>query len=217
MDTETVVGKDSVQVKAEKPAAEDPLADLARRGASGDTTAMRELLTAVAPIVGRTVDALFGRTHPDRDDVAQDALLAIARALADFRGECTVAHYARQVAARRAYVMRRRGRAAKRHGEAVPFDEAEEAHAPQPRGVSPFAEITSRRRTELWLELLGKIPEAQSEVLALQVVLGFSIEEIAMTTQAPVNTVRKRIALAKAALRECLEKDPALAEELKGT
>lgn len=196
--------------------ADDPLAELAGQAAAGDRTAMRELLARVAPAVARTVDALLGRGHPDRDDVAQDALLAVARGLGGFRGESSFLHYARQVALRRAYVARRHRRAAKRAAEVVPFDETERGHGGG-ECASPFTDLAERRKTELWLKLLDALPEAQSEVLAMKVVLGFSIEEIATATQAPINTVRKRIILAKQAIRDRLEREPALAEELEGT
>jgi RNA polymerase sigma-70 factor (ECF subfamily) len=42
--------------------------------------------------------------------------------------------------------------------------------------------------------------------------LGHSIEEIAVITNAPVNTVRSRLRLAKEALRSRVEADPRWAE-----
>jgi RNA polymerase sigma-70 factor (ECF subfamily) len=44
--------------------------------------------------------------------------------------------------------------------------------------------------------------------------LGWSLEEIAQTSGAPVNTVRSRLRLAKEALRRKIVADPVLAEEL---
>jgi RNA polymerase sigma-70 factor (ECF subfamily) len=170
---------------------------------------------SVAPAVGKSIDVFFDRAHPDRDDIAQDALVAIANALHDFRGESSFLHYARQIAVRRIYVARRRGRAAKRAGEVVPIEDAEGAHETA-HSTGPLVELAARRRTEVWLDLLSRLPEAQSEVLAMKVVLGLSIDEIASATQAPVNTVRKRILLAKNALREAIEKKPALFDELGG-
>jgi DNA-directed RNA polymerase specialized sigma24 family protein len=50
----------------------------------------------------------------------------------------------------------------------------------------------------------------------MRVVLGRSIEEIAQETDAPVNTVRSRLRLAKEALRLRIETDPSLGELLLG-
>jgi DNA-directed RNA polymerase specialized sigma24 family protein len=48
---------------------------------------------------------------------------------------------------------------------------------------------------------LDELPPAQSEVLALHIVLGYSVEETAAATSVPVNTVRSRLRAALAALR----------------
>jgi RNA polymerase sigma-70 factor (ECF subfamily) len=63
--------------------------------------------------------------------------------------------------------------------------------------------------------MLAELPAGQGETLALRVVLGSSIKEIAEATQVPVNTVRSRLRLAKEALRKRIEEDPTLAAELE--
>jgi RNA polymerase sigma-70 factor (ECF subfamily) len=71
--------------------------------------------------------------------------------------------------------------------------------------------VGSRRR-ELLRELLEDLPEEQAEALALRVVMGWSLEEVAQASGAPVNTVRSRVRLAKEALRQRIEALPGLAE-----
>ena len=56
-------------------------------------------------------------------------------------------------------------------------------------------------------ELLAAIPTEQGETLAMRVVLGWSLEEIAAHTRVPVNTVRSRLRLAKEAMRRRIEAD----------
>jgi RNA polymerase sigma-70 factor (ECF subfamily) len=60
--------------------------------------------------------------------------------------------------------------------------------------------------------LLEDLPEEQADVLALRVVLGLSLEEVAQATGAPLNTVRSRVRLAKEALRRRIESTPELAD-----
>ena len=60
--------------------------------------------------------------------------------------------------------------------------------------------------------LLGELPEAQAEAMVLRLALGYSIEEIAGISSAPINTVRSRLRLAKDALRSRIEADPRWAE-----
>jgi DNA-directed RNA polymerase specialized sigma24 family protein len=49
----------------------------------------------------------------------------------------------------------------------------------------------------------------------MRAVLGHSIDEIAEALDVPINTVRSRLRLAKAALRERIETDPSLGELLE--
>jgi len=51
--------------------------------------------------------------------------------------------------------------------------------------------------------------------LALRVMLGWSLEDVAQATGAPLNTVRSRVRLAKEALRRRIEADPSLADRLE--
>ena len=62
--------------------------------------------------------------------------------------------------------------------------------------------------------LLADLPEEQAEALALRVVLGWSLEEVARAYGIPTNTVRSRVRLAKEALRRRIEATPGLVEEL---
>jgi RNA polymerase sigma-70 factor (ECF subfamily) len=182
--------------------------ELARDAVVGDAVAMRRLLQAVGPCVLRLVRAVLGNGRVDVEDVAQESLVAFVRALGAFRGECTVLHYACRIAIRTAMAARRRSR------------EADERLAELLRSVEPLDEAqaacgepaASARRRELVRSLLDELPEAQAETLALRVVLGCSLQEIADATGVPPNTVRSRIRLAKEALRKRIDDDPALAE-----
>jgi RNA polymerase sigma-70 factor (ECF subfamily) len=64
--------------------------------------------------------------------------------------------------------------------------------------------------------LLEELPEIQAETFALRVALGYSMQEVAAATGAPVNTVRSRLRLAREALRRRIEQDPSLSEVLGG-
>jgi len=64
-------------------------------------------------------------------------------------------------------------------------------------------------------DLLIDLPEAQADALALRVMLGWSLEDVAQATGAPLNTVRSRVRLAKEALRRRIEADPSLADQLE--
>lgn len=183
---------------------------LALRAASGDLDATRQLLAQLSPVVGRVVAGVVGASHADFDDVAQQSMLAVLRALPGFRGECHPAGYASRIAFRVALRARKqRGRELSRLSSFA-SSSSEEAWAPSPVEIS-----NAERRRQLLRELLLQLPEEQAETLGMRVVLGFSLDEVARATGAPTNTVRSRVRLAKEALRRSIERTPGLADELE--
>jgi len=176
-------------------------ASLMRAASSGDRQAMRQVLELVAPCVLSTVRRMLGAPHPDVEDLAQEALMGVMRALPTFQGDSPL-HLARQIATRRAIDGVRAAMRARRNASTL--EEAEEA-------VSGAPSLAERQR-QTWRELLADLPEAQAEVLALRAVEGYSVEEIAEMTAAPLESVRSRLRLAKATLRERIEREPALAD-----
>jgi RNA polymerase sigma-70 factor (ECF subfamily) len=62
---------------------------------------------------------------------------------------------------------------------------------------------------------LADLPSEQAEALAMRVVLGWSLKEIAVYGSVPLNTVRSRLRLAKEALRRRIELAPHLASALE--
>jgi RNA polymerase sigma factor (sigma-70 family) len=175
-----------------------------------DFAVTAQLLQELAPKVKATVRAVLGAAHPDVDDAVQQALIALARALPAYRGECEVVGYARVIATRVAIGMRRRGRAAaSRHDDGAEPDLIAEGRP------SPAETVGAGERKAIIRELLDEMPEAQAETLALRIVLGLSLEEVAVHTGVPVNTVRSRLRLAKERLKQRIEADPMLMEALE--
>ena len=144
--------------------------------------------------------AILGRTHEDADDVVQQALLAFVQALPSFRGDCEPIYFASRVAARTAVAAARKRRTARaRHDDGIDVDEIVSSSR------QPLAAIEGSRRMTALQEALTRIPPEQAEALALRIVLGWSLPEVAQATGVPLNTVRSRLRLAKTALRGLLE------------
>jgi RNA polymerase sigma-70 factor (ECF subfamily) len=186
----------------------DPLAQLAREAQNGDPDAQRRLFVAVAPALLPPLRMILGPDHRDLEDVLQDALIGLLHGLSSFRGESTVLHFARSVATKRAIDVRRRERTTSRKLEHV-----RQLDVPGP--PTPRETIVAERRRRHLRELLDELPEAQAVALAMRVVLGHSIDEIAKATGVPFNTVRSRLRLAKEALRRRIETDVSLGELLE--
>jgi RNA polymerase sigma-70 factor (ECF subfamily) len=181
---------------------------LALAAAAGDTQATARLLEVVAPRIGRVVRVVLGSGHPEVEDVTQLALIGFTQALSAFRGDCLPAHYASRIAVRTAVHARRRFRAMRAR-----FDDASEVEAIN--AITPYDDAAAEHRKGLLRELLAEIPAEQAEALALKVALGWSLEEIASASDAPVNTIRSRLRLAKEALRRKIESDPEARDELE--
>jgi RNA polymerase sigma-70 factor (ECF subfamily) len=192
---------------ATAPAPESEAMVLAREAAGGNGVATGRLLRLLAPRLGAIVRAIMGATHPDRDDALQLALIAFVQALPAFRGECDPAGYASTIAVRTALAARKRARARDAREESVTVDPGDP--------VSPGELADVHRRKEILRQLLGALPAEQGEALAMRVVLGWSLEEIAAHMRAPVNTVRSRLRLAREAMKRRIVADAVLLEELE--
>ncbi|HEV3192460.1 MAG TPA: RNA polymerase sigma factor [Polyangiaceae bacterium] len=182
----------------------DPLRALASDSMRGDAQALRTLLIALGPTLMRVVRAVLGVNHADVDDVLQEAMVAVHDALPSFRGDCKTVHFACRIAVNVAMNARRRAGYRMRH---TPLVSSEELAACAADGPSPAEALAAGRRREALRELLGALPPAQCEVLALHILLGYSVEETAASIGAPVNTVRSRLRAALAALRSRVSVD----------
>ena len=147
----------------------------------------------------------------DIDDALQESLLAFVDALPAYRGETNIRRYALRIGIRTALAARRRDRTRsglldKHVGATEPLVEPPSA---------PSDDVDAVRRREAFRTLLDALPESQAEALALRVVFEYSLEEIATVTNAPINTIRSRVRLARDALRARIESDPALHQLLE--
>jgi RNA polymerase sigma-70 factor, ECF subfamily len=180
----------------------------------GDLVALRTLLNTLTPQFLRIVRRVLGAHHPDVEDIAQECALELLGALGRFRGESTIQHFACRVALQTAMNARRKFGAGKRRlpeGSHLDADEIPDGkHDPESR-------VASRLGLELLRQLCDELPAAQSEALALHLVLGHTITEVAAICEAPVETIRSRLKTAKATLTERAMKDPILREWVEET
>ena len=186
------------------------LTALARLAGTGDPAATRRFLDRVWPTLSRVVNGVLGARHPDVDDVMQQSLIAVLQALGAFRGECHPAGYASRIALHVA--LRARKNVAVRRNRRQTLTQIS---ASDPDAYHPADEVSADRRKRALRDLLGDLPEEQADALALRVMLGWSLEDVAQATGAPLNTVRSRVRLAKEALRRKIEADPSLADALE--
>ena len=101
-----------------------------------------------------------------------------------------------KIAVRRALLHRRRGVARLQH-----FQLLEDLNDGLP---VPDASVGEIERAEVMRDLIRRVRPVQAETLVMRVVLGFTVEEIALATEVSVNTVKTRLRLGKSALRKLL-------------
>jgi RNA polymerase sigma-70 factor, ECF subfamily len=189
-----------------------PLVALARLAATGDNEATTKLLRVLAPRLVRIVRAVIGAGHPDVDDATQHALIGFVQALPAYRGDCDPLAYGRVIAVRAAIAARKRSKLAQSRRE-----DAAETDAMPETGPSPGEVAHAEQRKDLLRDLLAELPSEQAEALALRIVLGCSLEEVADRTGVPLNTVRSRVRLAKERLKTRIEADTSLRDALEVT
>jgi RNA polymerase sigma-70 factor (ECF subfamily) len=177
------------------------LTALAREALGKDPEKVQRFLEGITPTVRRTCRGVMGYTHPDLEDAIQESLIALVRALPQFRFEADVSHYAAKIALRVAIAERKKDRA--RVESLRLFHQSIEARPPSfdPAGI--VADVECSWLTRL---VIRKLKKSQTEAVLLRFFLGCSVEEIASITGVPVNTAKTRLRTGKDKLRRCLEK-----------
>jgi RNA polymerase sigma-70 factor (ECF subfamily) len=173
------------------PAQSQPIDSRIAAAARGDRAAAEALLTELLPRVRNLVRYLV-RGDRDVDDIAQEALIAIARGFASYRGEGTLTAWADRIAARTTFAFLRRERREPGNDTSGP----DLTVVPHPDdGPDRYAE-----RRQL-VRMLDQISDDQRHVLVLHHALGLSVPEIAESLAVSAETVRSRLRLGKAKLR----------------
>jgi RNA polymerase sigma-70 factor (ECF subfamily) len=193
--------------------ASDPLLPLVQQAARGEREALARLLSLIAPSIVSAIKVVAGR-DVDVEDAAQEAMIAIVDAITRFRGQSTFLHYARRIAVRTAFGMRRAGRRRSRNLAQVGV-EAEPLEIATGAAASQNAAMERNECLAAFQLLLDELPEGQAESLTYRVLLEYPLPDIARELKVPINTVRSRIRLARDHLRDRILADPALGELLE--
>ncbi|WP_209623961.1 sigma-70 family RNA polymerase sigma factor [Saccharothrix coeruleofusca] len=169
---------------------------------TGDRRAVERLLTSIRPMVVRYCRARVGghgRSFASADDVAQEVLLAVLKALPGYRdqGRPFLA-FVYGIAAHKVADAHRT--TARNRAELVPEvpDGPDDQAGPEQRAMQ--GELSQRMA-----ELLKVLPEKQREILLLRVVVGLSAEETAEAVGSTQGAVRVAQHRALNRLRKALD------------
>ncbi|MEM9188045.1 MAG: RNA polymerase sigma factor [Myxococcota bacterium] len=164
-----------------------------------------ELLRSLAPKVYRWVRGYLGPIG-EADDVAQEALIAVAGALERFEGRGSLDAYAHRIAIRVAARASRKRRRVVQESAPPPADE--DALSPERRAMSR----EGLRRLYLALDRLS--PKLRS-AFVLCCVEGLGHQEAADVAGTSLETMRARLKRSRKKLRTILADDPYLASAFR--
>jgi RNA polymerase sigma-70 factor (ECF subfamily) len=159
----------------------DSFTDTLRFAQAGEEWAIASLWRDLQP---RLLRFLAARNPRAADDVASETWLRVARNLRSFQGDEVEFRAWFFTIARRALIdwQRKTGR----RPATVALDEMNEPQSPD----DPITETIEAYETEHALELLGRLPEDQAEVILLRVIGGLDTTQVANLLQKRPGTVR---------------------------
>lgn len=176
---------------------------LARRAASGDRSAQRELFHAQKSSVHHTLYRILGNNR-DLEDLIQDAFVEIFRGLGSFRGDSGLARWCQTIATRVAYLA-----ISRKKPPAVDLALVQDQLA---------GDVDTRREAQLrelgrrLYAALDRIDPKQRIAFALGVIDGLPLAEVAQLTDSTVVAVKTRIWRARRDLMKRASRDPVLSE-----
>jgi len=194
-----------------QPAREDE-ALLIARSQHGDVSAFNQLVLHYQQAVYNVVLRVLG----DREiaaDITQETFLAAFRSIQMFRGGPSFRAWLLRIASNQAYDHWRRTH---RHpvDSLESMTENEESYSSEAisslidteQAVNPEEALLSSELQEVIQQGLEQLPLDQQVAIVLCDIQGLSYEEIAITTQTTMGTVRSRIARGRERLRKYLQK-----------
>ena len=198
---------------ADPPA--DDLLPLLQRSRRGERDAIKTLVVTLGPAMLQMVRRVLGARDPEVEDIFQEAVIGLVRALPAFRADCSTRHFACRIATLTALKARSRRRSDRELS--LVDDDGNDGEGGEAAGqwIDERDWALSAHRRDVLRRLLDTLPDAQAEALVLHFVAGLTVEELSAAIRCPVETIRSRLRLAKAALRARIALDPSLSELLE--
>lgn len=184
--------------------------ELARRAASGERIAQRELFLEQRANVHRALFRILG-SNRELEDLLQDAFIEIYRALPSFRGDSTLGRWCQTIAVRVAYLA-----ISRRKPPAVDLALVEDIVASD---VDVRRHALLREAARRLYAALDRVSAKHRIAFALAVIDGKSLAEVAVLTESSVFAVKTRVWRARRDLMKRASKDAVLSaylDELQG-
>jgi RNA polymerase sigma-70 factor, ECF subfamily len=168
----------------------EELAGVARRAVAGDPAALARLLDELEPLVVRTTRLIVGPGSGQAEDAAQEALVDLARGIAQLRDPDAVLAWAGRISTRRALRAARWER----------LRRARERDLPEQLAAPP-ADVA--RRVALG-RAFDRLPPRRRATAVLRLYLGLSEAETAAVLETSVGAVKSQLHDARVQLTQSL-------------
>ena len=179
--------------------------ELVKRVQSGDKQAFGVLMERYQSRILHVLTP-FLKNRADAEDVAQDTFIRAYRALANFKGDSAFYTWLYRIAINTAknYLTAKKVRPPS--GDIDMADVGESAFDVKLRDEESPDQLLHRDEIESAVyKAMAELPDEQRTALMLREIDGMSYEDIAITTECPIGTVRSRIFRARDAIEQIIK------------
>ncbi|MEO8252540.1 MAG: RNA polymerase sigma factor [Chloroflexota bacterium] len=165
---------------------------------AGDRDLFRVLVEREQVTVYRTCLRILGRPH-DAEDATQESFVIAYRSLGSFRGEGPLGGWLLRIAIRQAY---------RRLGQRRETSELKQEMSIGAPGSDPLAVTLAGERERAVRLAVAALSDPYREVVALRFFGELSLNEIAVATRRPLNTVKTHLRRGLERLRPLIGNEP---------
>jgi RNA polymerase sigma-70 factor (ECF subfamily) len=201
-DLRLVGGGDGAAASAVRPEDSQLLAAVRH----GDVRSASAFYDRMRPVIDRTVSRLLGANDPDREDLAQLALVELVKTIDRYRGDCPLDAWASTIAAHVVYKHIRRRQLERRLFR--------DSMAPGERAASPGRDLVMGSVLARVIDHFGSMDQTRASAVALHDVHGYDLKEIASIMGCSVAAAQTRLSRGRRELHERIARDPELARAL---